>query len=135
MLFFSVKVQLSLMSFVGDFVLIEVICQKNSKLNEPYQVEFFKKGNTSEMYTRHEKKIYNDFTFNHAFQEKIWLKGYSTYIRGLALKKSCASRWLYPKGSKLQLLYFSEVRNQQMPEKRVSFIHSYLFYNPALDWT
>ena len=56
MLFFSVKVQLSLMSFVGDFVLIEVICQKNSKLNEPYQVEFFKKGNTSEMYTRHEKK-------------------------------------------------------------------------------
>ena len=75
MLFFSVKVQLSLMSFVRDFVLIEVICQKNSKLNEPYQVEFFKKGNTSDMCTRHEKKIYNDFTFNHAFQKKNLIEG------------------------------------------------------------
>ena len=45
------------MSFVGDFVLIEVICQKNSKLNEPYQVEFFKKA-TLEMYIPDMKKIY-----------------------------------------------------------------------------
>ena len=92
MLFFSVKVQLSLMSFVGDFVLIEVICQKNSKLNEPYQVEFFKKGNTSEMYTRHEKKIYNDFTFNHAFQKKNLIEGLLYVHSWFGFKKSCASR-------------------------------------------
>ena len=89
MLFFSVKVQLSLMSFVGDFVLIEVICQKNSKLNEPYQVEFFKKGNTSEMYMYQtwKKNLQWFYLQSRVSEKKIWLKGYSTYIRGLALKK------------------------------------------------
>ena len=92
MLFFSVKVQLSLMSFVGDFVLIiEAICQKNSELNEPYQVEFFKKA-TSEMYIPDMKKIYNDFTFNHAFQKKKLIEGLLYVHSWFGFKKSCASR-------------------------------------------
>ena len=135
MLFFSVKVQLSLMSFVGDFVLIEVICQKNSKLNEPYQVEFFKKGNTSENVYQTWKKNLQWFYLQSRVSEKKSDWRVTTYIRGLALKKVVQAGDCILKAVNYNYSTFLRLETNKCQKKRVSFIHSYLFYNPALDWT